>query len=132
DVFFVGIALASVLVAFGGFAGTYWLQVPAGTFIGHPIVHLHALLFSAWPIFYLVQTLLVASRRVAYHRSVGLIGISLATAMVFVGLAASIDSLNLGLAAAYGDRVRTFMIVPVTALAVFAGFFAAAIANISR
>lgn len=130
--FYVSIAVASVLVAVGGFAGTYWLQLPRGTFIGHPIVHLHALVFSAWPLFFLTQTLLVASGRVEYHRSLGLVGISLATAMIFVGLAASIDSLSVGLAAGYGDRARAFMIVPITALATFAGFFAAAMANISR
>jgi len=130
--FYVAIAAISVLVAFGGFAGTYWLQVPRGTFIGHPIVHLHAVLFSAWPLFFLTQTLLVARGRLAYHRALGLAGISLATAMIIIGLAASIDSLSVGLVAGYGDRVRAFMIVPVTALATFGGFVAAAIANIMR
>lgn len=132
NAFYVAIAASSVLVAFGGFVGTYWLQVPAGTFIGHPIVHLHAILFSAWPLFFLTQTLMVASGRVAYHRALGLVGISLATAMIFVGLAASIDSLTVGLSMGYGDGVRSFMIVPVTALLVFGGFVCAAIANVSR
>jgi hypothetical protein len=132
NLFYCGIAASSVLIAFGGFAGTYWLQMPAGTFIGHPIVHLHAIVFSAWPLFFLTQTLMVANGRVASHRALGLVGISLATAMVFVGLAASIDSVSVGLAAGYGDPVREFMVVPVTALAVFAGFVAAAIANVSR
>jgi hypothetical protein len=130
--FYVTIAAVSVLIAFGGFAGTYWLQVPRGTFIGHPIVHLHAIVFSAWPLFFLTQTLLVARGHAAHHRALGLAGISLATAMIFVGLAASIDSLSVGLAAGYGDRARAFMIVPVTALATFGGFVAAAIANVSR
>ena len=130
--FYVAIAAISVLVAFGGFAGTYWLQVPRGTFVGHPIVHLHAIVFSAWPLFFLTQTLLAARGQVMRHRALGLVGISLATAMIFVGLAASIDSLSIGLASGYGDRARSFMIVPVTALATFGGFVAAAIANISR
>ncbi len=132
NTFYVAVAASSVLAAFGGFAGTYWLQVPAGTFIGHPIVHLHAILFSAWPIFFLTQTLMVASGRVAWHRAFGLVGISLATAMIFVGLAASIDSLAVGLSLGYGDGVRSFMIVPVTAVLVFGGFVCAAIANVSR
>lgn len=132
DVFYVVIAASCVLIAFAGFAGTYWFQVPAGTFIGHPIVHLHAVLFSVWPIFFLVQTLMIASGRVAYHRALGLVGISLATAMVFVGLAAAIDSLDVGLSMGFGDGVRSFMIVPVTALVVFGGFVSAGIANIAR
>ncbi len=130
--FYVAIAASSVLISYGGFAGTYWLQWPQGTFVGHAVVHLHAILFSAWPLFFLAQTLLVANGRVASHRTMGLVGISLATAMIFIGLAASIDSLSVGLAAGYGDRVRAFMIVPVSAIATFGIFFAAAIANISR
>jgi hypothetical protein len=130
--FYLAIATISVLVALGGFAGTYWLQLPRGTFIGHPIVHLHAVVFSAWPIFFLTQTVLVTRGRVVRHRALGLVGISLATAMILVGLAASIDSLSIGLAAGYGDKARAFMVVPVTALATFAAFVAAAIANVSR
>jgi hypothetical protein len=52
--------------------------------------------------------------------------------MIFVGLAAAIDSLNVGLAMGFGDGVRSFMVVPVTALVVFGGFVGAAIANIAR
>jgi hypothetical protein len=32
--FFVWMAGACALVAFGGFAPTFWLQLPAGTFVG--------------------------------------------------------------------------------------------------
>ena len=46
--FAVWMAGAFVLIAFGGFAPTYWLQLPAGTFVGSPLLHLHGLLFSAW------------------------------------------------------------------------------------
>lgn len=131
-IFYVGVAGSAVLVAFGGFAGTYWLQVPAGTFIGHPIVHLHAIIFSTWPVFFLTQTLIVASGRVAFHRALGLAGISLATAMIFVGFAAAIDSLAVGLSKSYGDQARSFMVVPVSDLFMFGGFVCAAIANVSR
>src|SRR4051794_35676826 len=54
--FYVWMAAACVAVAFGGFAPTYWLQVPAGTFVGAPILHLHGLVFSAWTLLLLSQT----------------------------------------------------------------------------
>ena len=76
--FHVWMAAVCVLLAFGGFAPTYWLQLPAGTFVGSPLVHLHAILFSAWPLFLLSQTLLVANGRLSHHRAWGLFGISLA------------------------------------------------------
>lgn len=128
--FHVWMAAVCVLLAFGGFAPTYWLQLPAGTFVGSPLVHLHAILFSAWPLYLLSQTLLAANGRLSHHRAWGLFGISLATALVIIGTATAIESMNRGLAAGYGDRSRAFLILPLSALAMFGGFFVAAIANI--
>jgi hypothetical protein len=132
DRFYVGMALACVLIAFGGFAPTYWLQLVPGTFVGPPLLHIHGLLFSAWPVLLLTQVLLVANKRLDLHRAIGLAGISLATAMVVIGLAAAIQTLNAGLAVGYGDRSRAFLILPVSAIGLFACFFVAAIANIRR
>jgi len=128
--FHVWMAAVCVLLAFGGFAPTYWLQLPAGTFVGSPLVHLHAILFSAWPLFLLSQTLLAANGRFNHHRAWGLFGISLATALVIIGTATAIETMNRGLAAGYGDRSRAFLILPLSAIGMFAGFFVAAIANI--
>lgn len=130
--FYVWMAVTCVLLAFAGFAPTYWLQLVPGTFVGPTLLHIHGLLFSAWTLLLLAQALLVANRRLDLHRAMGLVGISLATAMVVIGLAAAIHTLNLGLAAGYGDRSRAFLILPVSAISMFAGFFAAAIANIRR
>lgn len=130
--FYVWMAAICVLIAFGGFAPTYWLQLIPGTFVGPPLLHIHGLLFSAWTLLLLGQVLLVANRRVDVHRAVGLVGISLATAMVIIGVAAAIQTLNTGLAAGYGDRSRAFFILPISGIGLFAGFFIAAIANIRR
>jgi hypothetical protein len=52
--------------------------------------------------------------------------------MVVIGLTVAIETLDAGLAAGYGDRSRAFLILPVSAIGMFACFFAAAIANIRR
>ena len=69
--FYVWMAGACALIAFGGFAPTYWLQLAPGTFIGSPLLHLHALLFSAWPLFFLLQTTFAALGRVEPSSRVG-------------------------------------------------------------
>ena len=130
--FYVWMAAACALIAFGSFAETYWLQLPAGTFVGSPIIHLHGALFSAWTILLLSQATLVAQGRLENHRAWGLVGISLATAMVVVGLGATINTLGIGLAAGYGDASLSFSVLPVSTIALFAGFFIAAIVNIKR
>jgi hypothetical protein len=130
--FYVWMASACALVAFGAFAPTYWLQLPGRTFVGPPLLHIHAVLFSAWTLLLFSQAMLAANGRLDHHRAWGLVGISLATAMVFMGLAAAVHTLVYGLAAGYGDSVRAFFLLPVTAILMFAGFFIAAVANIKR
>jgi hypothetical protein len=130
--FYVWMSAAFTLLAFGGFAPTYWLQLAPQTFIGSPLVHLHALLFSAWTLFFLFQTILAARERLDGHRAWGLLGISLATAMVFVGSAAATESLNDRLTAGLGDQARAFFIVPISLMVLFGGFVFAAIASVKR
>jgi hypothetical protein len=130
---YVWLASACVLMAFGGFAGTYWLQLAGGTFIGGTmLMHLHGGLFSAWTLLLLSQTWLAANGRLEHHRAWGLVGLSLATAMVLIGLALANRSVGQYLAQGYGDRARAFYILPFASITLFAIFFAAAVANIER
>jgi hypothetical protein len=130
--FFVWMAAVCALIAFAGFAPTYWLQWPAGTFVGSPLLHLHGLLFSAWTLFFLLQTVLAARGRIAHHRAWGLLGISLATAMVFVGLAVANNALATRLAAGGGNQARAFHIVTMSMMVLFVIFVAAAIAYVAQ
>ena len=111
--FYVWMAALCVLIAFGGFAPTYWLQLPPGTFIGPPLLHIHGAAVlgldtaladrrPGWP----------RSGRMHHHRAWGLAGIALGTAMVVVGLTAAVYSLNVQIAAGYGDKARGFCLVP--------------------
>jgi hypothetical protein len=126
DRFYVILAALCAAIAFMGFAGTYWLQLPSGTFVGTPLLHLHGLLFSVWTLFFLWQAMLIAGRRNASHRAWGLAGIALATAMVFTGIAVAIDGLHYRIANGQGEAGRAFLVVPLTAIGLFAGFVIAA------
>jgi hypothetical protein len=130
--FFVWMAGACAFVAFAGFAPTYWLQLPAGTVVGSPLLHLHGVLFSAWTLFFLLQTMSAARGRIDRHRAWGLFGISLATAMVLVGFAVANDVLATRLAAGLGDRARAFHIASISLITLFGGLVLAAIASIKR
>jgi hypothetical protein len=130
--FYVGFSAACLAIAVIGFMPTYWLQLAPGTFNGPPLVHLHAVLFSAWPLYFLVQTVLAARGQVARHRAWGLLGVSLATAMVIVGIAVANDVLVTRLEDGYGDRARAFHIVSMSMMVLFALFVAAALACATR
>ena len=129
---FVWLAAAMAATAFAAFAPTYWLQLPAGGFAGSGLVHLHALLFSAWTLLLMWQAWLAAQGRLRRHRAHGLAGVSLASVMVLVGLAMAIDRVHRADAAGYGEASRAFMIVQVSGVALFGGLVTAAIALARR
>ena len=127
--FYFRMALTCALVAGLGFAPTYWAPLAAGSLAEAPIVHLHAVLFTAWTLFFIVQARLAGTGHIARHRAFGLAGIALASSMLFVGLATAIQSAEAHIAAGFGDRARGFMIVPVTTIIFFAAAVTVAIAN---
>ena len=82
--FFSAMAVLLTTVVVIGFAPTYYL---AGGFMAplpSRIVHIHALVFSAWMILLIVQTGLISAKRVGWHRKLGMAGFVLAAAMVVV------------------------------------------------
>ena len=130
--FYLWLALVCAAVAIGGFMGTYWLQLPARTFRGAPLLHVHGFLCTAWVLFLISQSSLVTRGKVRSHRDWGLFGISLASVLTVVAVATAITAMNARAAAGYGEAARTFLVVPLSAIGLFAGFTAAAVANVKR
>jgi hypothetical protein len=130
--YFVLLAGACVVVAFGGFSITYWGPLATGTLDVPPLFHLHGLLFSAWTLFFLSQAWLAANGPIASHRALGLLGIALATAMVFVGIWTALASLDLAIAGGFEEAGRRFVIAPITGILFFAVVVGFAIANVRR
>jgi hypothetical protein len=130
--FYVWMASACALLAFVGFAPTFWLQLGPGTFVGSPLLITHGIVFTAWPLFLLWQTTLVSTGRTALHRAWGMAGVALATAMVCTGFAVANAVLAARLSAGMGDAARAFHIVTMSILLLFAGFVAVAIVAVKR
>ena len=132
--FYSAIAIVMGLTVFGGFVTTYYWPFVAGgrraTLSGGPwtaIVHTHAALFTAWVLLFIVQTALVATRRVALHRRLGIAGALLAAAMVAAGAAIAIATARRG-GAPDGVDPLAFLAVPLFDLILFSGFIIAALA----
>jgi hypothetical protein len=131
--FYSGMAVLMALTVFAGFGPTYYLRTYFGTpptFSGAtsltPLVHLHGALFTGWVLLFIVQTALVAGRRVAVHRRLGVAGVGLSIAMIVVGLKTAIAGAARGSAPA-GIEPLAFLVVPVFDIALFAGFVSAAV-----
>jgi hypothetical protein len=130
--FYVWMAAAFVLVAFGGFIPTYWAPMTAGTFKAPPIIHVHGTLMFTWVSFYFLQTYLVASGRTLNHRNWGLAGIALFSAILCVVLVGESVVIKQNVALGFGDEARRFAAVTLCAWPLMAGLFTAAIVNIKR
>ncbi|MGV3590984.1 MAG: hypothetical protein ACO1PZ_04790 [Gammaproteobacteria bacterium] len=84
--FFLCMTLVMAVFVFGGFGMTYFWPLATGTFPpAPPVVHLHGIVFSSWIVLLVAQAALVNVRNVAMHRSLGMFGIALATAVMFMG-----------------------------------------------
>jgi hypothetical protein len=131
--FYGSMAIAMGLTVFAGFVRTYYgplaLGGPRATLTGGPwtvVVHTHAALFTSWVVLFIVQTALVATRRVAVHRRLGIAAAVLAAAMVVAGLFIAIEASARGSSPAGADPLE-FLVVPLFDLVLFSGFITAAL-----
>jgi hypothetical protein len=131
--FYSGMAIVMALTVLGGFAPTYYMRffsdAPWATLSGVPftrLVHLHGALFTTWVGLFVVQTTLVAGRRVSLHRRLGVAGAVIAAAMVLVGTLTAIVQATRGAAPAGVDPL-SFLAVPLFDMVMFGGFVTMAI-----
>lgn len=126
--FYGTMAVMLGLTVFAGFAPTYYLRLASGgpkaTLSGGPfttIVQVHGALFTAWVFLFIIQTALIASRRVAIHRRLGIAGATLAAAMVMAGTSIAIATAARG-SAPPGMEPLAFLIIPLFDMVLFATF----------
>ena len=131
--FYSGMAIAMLLTVIGGFAPTYylrffsnneWTTLSGGRFTR--LVHLHGALFTAWIGLFVVQTSLIAGRRVRLHRRLGVAGATLAAIMVPVGALTAVIQATRGAAPAGVDPL-SFLAVPLFDMVMFGSFVTMAI-----
>lgn len=125
-------ALACAAVAFLGFAPTFFLPLATGKFSAPPSVHVHGIVFFAWSLYFVYQAWLPVSGQTERHRSVGLIGVSLATAMTIFGFLAGVTSMQRSAAVGQTDAGIAFAIVPWSGILFFAVVLATGIAMVRR
>lgn len=122
---FIALAIAGVIVL--GFARTYYLRaffpVPPIT----TLLHLHAIVFSAWLLLFITQTRLIARENYALHMKMGVAGVVLAILVVTVGYMASIAGAQVVRPRPMGMSGLEFVLFPLSSIGFFAVFVAAAI-----
>lgn len=91
------------------------------------IVYLHSFVFSAWLLFFILQSALVRSHNVRLHRTLGWVGVGLAVFIIVLGYTTSTAVLRLAIQRQLPFPTVSFLIVEVMELICFAIPFALAI-----
>jgi len=91
DWFYVGSALALLVIVAVGFAPSFYFRysrsLAGATTHSLPLyLTLHGIVLSSWYLIYLAQTCLIATRRVEIHRVVGVAGAAVAILLVSISL----------------------------------------------
>ncbi len=96
DPFFVGMALAILATVVLGFGPTYFYRGAVLAKLPSVLVHVHGAIFSSWVILYVVQNVLVAMKKIKWHRTLGTCGGVLAGLMVVLGWATTVENVRRG------------------------------------
>jgi hypothetical protein len=113
-------AIAIAITVFVGFSRSYFLKSWYGTPELSRLLHLHGLVFTAWVLFFLAQTTLVATGRTWLHRRMGIAGVVLAALVVIVGTTVAITRLRTGISPLPGIPAPSFFAIPFFDMVVFA------------
>src|SRR5688572_29078734 len=110
--FYVGMAIAITITVFAGFSRSYFLKSWYGTPELSGLIHVHGLVFTAWVLFFLSQTALVATGRTYLHRRMGVGGAVLAALVVIVGSAVAINRARPGPSPILGVSALGLLAIP--------------------
>lgn len=91
---FVWLGACFALLALGVFISSWFVPLTDGGTQGVAVQQLYNILLLVWPLFFLLQVSLASAGHTRQHRSFGMVGISLATAVQFAGCAALITILE--------------------------------------
>jgi len=89
--FFVGMSCACLLIAFLGFARSFFLRPLFDSGADMALEYVHGAVMTAWLVIFFIQTFLVASHRTAIHRQIGVVGAVVGAAVLFVGILLTVE-----------------------------------------
>jgi hypothetical protein len=122
-------SLIFALIVIVGFGRSYYF---AGVFGGQALpasVQVHGVLMSLWVAVFFLQVRLVASRRIVWHRRLGMATVGLAALIVITGVPVALRAARYGSPSTPpGFDPLDFLVVPLGDLVVFAIVFGSAIA----
>lgn len=121
-------AILFPLLVLIGYSKTYYFKtffdsVP----LANSLVHFHALVMSAWVVYFTAQVALIRTKNIKLHITMGFVGIALAALVILVGMATAYDSHLVRKVAPLGVEAYKFFLIPAVDMLMFIIFFGGAI-----
>ena len=120
---YMALSVLMALIAIVGFWPRYFGPLVLGTLVQPLLIHIHATVFTGWLVLFSLQAYFAATKRLQLHMRVGRVGIWYAVLLILVGLTTGV----LRAAASPSGRAEQLLYVSFADMAMFAGFFGAAI-----
>jgi hypothetical protein len=89
--------------------------------------HVHGVVMSIWVLYFTAQTLLIRTKNVKLHMSLGMAGVALAGVVIITGMVAAYQAHLVRKSAPAGIDPYVFFMIPVADMTLFAIFFGTAI-----
>jgi hypothetical protein len=126
---FLAAAVLFPLLVLVGYSRTYYFRpfFEQAQPLATSLVHVHAWVMSAWVLYFTAQTLLIRTRNVKLHMTMGFAGVALAVLVVIVGMSTAVDAHLVRKTAPAGIDPYGFFAIPVVDMMIFVGLFALAI-----
>jgi len=125
--FYLFMSLLIVAVIVYGFSFTI------GKNLLHPaiprpwILYVHATVFSSWLVFFILQSTLVRSRKVQWHRRLGLFGVALGTLIPMVGVSTAVVMGRFNTVSLHATDAESSLVVPLFDMVCFTSTFPLAV-----
>jgi FtsH-binding integral membrane protein len=110
--FYFAMSLASAAAVVAGFSQTIDDQLLHPAIAPPPILWVHGLTFSAWIMIFILQSALVRTRHVKWHRTIGWLAAAVALIMVPLGLATAIAMVHFETYSLHMPHRYAFLAVP--------------------
>jgi len=120
---YIGLSVLMAVIAIVGFWPRYFGPLVLGTLVQPLLIHVHATVFTGWLALFFLQAYFAATKRLQWHMTMGRIGIWYGGLLILVGLTTGV----LRAAASPPGRAEQLLLVSIADMAMFGGFFAAAI-----
>jgi hypothetical protein len=91
------------------------------------ILYLHAAVFSGWVLFFILQSTLVRTHNVRWHRRIGWFGVALGVAIPVLGVSTAVTMARFNMLQLHSADAESFLIVPLNDITAFTIPFALAI-----